>query len=215
MQKIVVASSNEGKLVEIRNKLNLPAIELISQQTLGITDADETGLTFVENAILKARHAAECSGLPALADDSGLVVEALNGEPGVYSARYAASNGAPVSMPPAQVFDDSTKSSASDSNIRKLLNNLESVPDGQRNAYFYCVMVLLRYPNDPTPIICQGRWDGSILLTPQGEKGFGYDPIFYVPTHQCSAAELPLEIKNTLSHRGQALQQLLKYFERK
>lgn len=197
MQKVVLASGNEGKRFEIQAMLNsdMPRIELIPQQTLGIDEIVETGLTFVENAILKARHASQCAGLPALADDSGLIVEALHGEPGIYSARYA------------ELRNNSNKNQAK-ANIEKLLQKMQSFVQSQRNAYFYCVIVYLKYPTDPTPIICQGRWDGNILLSPQGEQGFGYDPIFYVPTHQCSAAELPLDLKNKLSHRGQALQQL-------
>ena len=191
MQEIVVASGNRGKLKEISQMLSPLNIQVIGQKSLNIEDIEETGLSFVENAILKARNASRCSGRPALADDSGLEGDALNGEPGIYSARYA---GEPA--------NDAN-------NIVKLLANLQSVAPAERTARFQCVMVYLRHDNDPTPIICQGTWEGLIVSQPQGENGFGYDPVFWVPGQECSAAQLPPEIKNKLSHRGQALQQMI------
>lgn len=188
---IVLASSNAGKLREFSQLLSGLQREVVPQSQYNVTDAEETGLTFVENAILKARHAAQHTGLAALADDSGLEVDALRGEPGIYSARYAGPN-------------------ASDAeNLQKLLGLLKDVPAEKRSARFQCVLVYLRHALDPTPLICQGTWEGRILSDPRGSNGFGYDPVFLVPTHHCAAAELPADIKNTLSHRGQALQQLL------
>jgi XTP/dITP diphosphohydrolase len=189
---LVLASGNAGKIKELQALL--PNYTLIPQTRFNVSEIEETGTTFVENAILKARHAAKISNLPAIADDSGLVVAALNDAPAIYSARYAGEN-------------------ASDSdNIAKLLHELNGVSIEKRQAYFVCVVVFMHHANDPCPIIAQGRWDGFILEHPRGEKGFGYDPVFYVPTHDCSAAELNFEIKNTLSHRAKALatlQQLL------
>lgn len=185
---LVLASGNAGKIKELQTLL--PDYFLIPQTQFAVPEIAETGTTFVENAILKARHAAKISKLPAIADDSGLVVAALNDAPAIYSARYAGQG-------------------ASDAeNIAKLLRELDGVPVAQRNAYFFCVLVLMRHADDPCPIIAQGRWDGYILEQPCGEHGFGYDPVFAVSTHQCSAAELSLEIKNSLSHRGKALAQL-------
>ncbi len=185
---LVLASGNAGKIKELQALL--PDYFLIPQTQFDVPEIAETGTTFVENAILKARHAAKISKLPAIADDSGLVVAALNDAPAIYSARYAGQG-------------------ASDAeNIAKLLSELDGVPVAQRNAYFFCVLVLMRHADDPCPIIAQGRWDGYILEQPRGEYGFGYDPVFGVSTHQCSAAELSLEIKNSLSHRGKALAQL-------
>ncbi len=193
MQKIILASSNKGKLKEILNSLKVLPIELIPQTDFNIPDAEETGLTFVENAIIKARHAASISGLPALADDSGLCVEGLGGEPGVYSARYAG--------PKARDEDL----------INKLLQEMQKRSVSNRRAEFRCVLVLLKHANDPTPIICEGIWKGEILPSGKGEQGFGYDPVFYVPEYQCSAAELSLSLKNKISHRGLAMHQLMKY----
>jgi XTP/dITP diphosphohydrolase len=190
MKKIVLASSNAGKMKEIKLFFNDFPFEWLPQSTLGISDAEEIHSTFVENALLKARHASALSGLPALADDSGLVVDALDGAPGVYSARYAGTNATDADR------------------IQKLVNALKNVSHQDRSARFYCVMAFLLHPEDPTPLICEGSWEGHILEEPQGEQGFGYDPIFYVPEYQCSAASLdPLE-KNRLSHRGQALKKL-------
>ncbi len=191
MKQIVLASNNPGKVREINELLAGPDLEIVSQSQLGAPDVEETGLTFVENAILKARSAAQFTGQPAIADDSGLEVDALSGEPGIYSARYAGVG-------------------ASDrENLDRLLERMEGLPDTQRIARFQCLMVYLEHWRDPTPLICQGTWYGRILRQPCGQNGFGYDPVFYVPTHDCSAAELAPEVKNTLSHRGQALRQLV------
>ncbi len=185
---LVLASGNAGKIKELQALLS--TYSLIPQTQFNVSEIEETGTTFVENAILKARHAARISKLPAIADDSGLVVATLNDAPGIYSARYAGQGATNVE------------------NITKLLRELDGVPLTQRHAYFFCVLVLMRHVDDPCPIIAQGRWDGYILEQPQGEYGFGYDPIFGVSTHNCSAAELPFDIKNSLSHRGKALSQL-------
>lgn len=191
MKQIVLASNNPGKVREISELLTGLDLEIVPQSQLGAPDVAETGLTFVENAILKARSAAQFTGQATIADDSGLEVDALNGEPGIYSARYAGIG-------------------ASDrQNLDRLLERMESLPDAQRTARFQCLMVYLEHWRDPTPLICQGTWHGRILRQPCGHNGFGYDPVFYVPTHDCSAAELAPELKNTLSHRGQALRQLV------
>ena len=189
-QRIVLASGNAGKLVEMREILVDTNIELVAQSQLGIADADETATTFVENALIKARHAAMLSGLPALGDDSGLCVDALDGAPGLLSARYAGRHG------------DSA------ANISRLLGALEHVADAQRSAHFYCCVVLLRRANDPAPLIAEGRWHGQILHAPRGNNGFGYDPVFFDPNHNASAAELESSLKNRISHRGQALAKL-------
>ncbi|MCK5386550.1 MAG: XTP/dITP diphosphatase [Gammaproteobacteria bacterium] len=191
MQKIVLASNNKGKVREFGEMLSTLNMEVVPQATFNIEDADETGLTFVENAIIKARHASAIAGLPAIADDSGLEVDFLNGAPGIYSARY------------------SGVGATDEKNLFKLLEALKNVPEEQRTARFQCVLVYMRHAEDPTPLICQGTWEGIILTEPQGENGFGYDPIFYVPTHKCSSAQLSAEEKNKLSHRGQALKMLL------
>ncbi|MEL1266057.1 RdgB/HAM1 family non-canonical purine NTP pyrophosphatase [Pseudoxanthomonas putridarboris] len=185
--KLVLASSNHGKLEELRSLLADSDIELIAQSDLGVDDADETATTFVENALIKARHACQLTGLPALADDSGICVDALNGAPGLYSARYAGEHG------------------NAGRNIDKLLDALADVPDAQRSAHFYCVLVLLRHANDPQPLIVEGEWRGRILHARQGDGGHGYDPVFFDPEHGQSAAEMPLTLKNGLSHRGKAL----------
>lgn len=188
MTSIVLASSNLGKIREIQAILQNDNI--LPQSQFNVVEAAETGSTFVENAIIKARNAAAHCGLPAIADDSGLVVDALNGAPGVISARYAGDG-------------------ASDqANLDKVLWAMQDVPPEQRTARFICVMVYLKHANDPTPVIAQGVWEGRILSQPVGENGFGYDPIFWVDTHQCSSAQLAPDIKNSLSHRGQALQKL-------
>ncbi|WP_316366378.1 RdgB/HAM1 family non-canonical purine NTP pyrophosphatase [Candidatus Thiodiazotropha sp. CDECU1] len=190
-EKIVLASNNAGKVREINQLLVSEHITVVAQKEFSIPDAIEDGLSFVENAIKKARHAASLSGLPAIADDSGIEVDALNGAPGIYSARFAGPG------------------ATDEANLQKLLAHLKQTPDDQRNARFQCLLVYMRHAEDPTPIICQGTWEGQILTEPRGENGFGYDPIFYVPTHDCSSAELAPEIKNSLSHRGQALKKLL------
>lgn len=193
MQRVVLASGNQGKLVELQDMLAIKEVELVPQADLGVGDVPETGLSFVENALIKARHACEETGLPSIADDSGIEVDALNGEPGIYSARYAGKQGA----------------EADQANNDKLLAALEQVAEADRTARFQCVIVFLRHAKDPMPLICQGTWEGRILLNEQGENGFGYDPLFYVPTHDCASAELPADVKNSLSHRGQALRSLL------
>ncbi len=188
--KLVLASGNAGKLVEIREVLADLAIELVGQSELGVDDAEETGATFVENAILKARHAARITGLPALGDDSGICVDALDGAPGLLSARYAGEHG------------------NSAANIAKLLDALKEVPEAARSAHFLCVIVLLRHAEDPAPLIAEGRWHGRILEASRGHGGFGYDPIFFDPSRNASAAELESAVKNRISHRGQALARL-------
>jgi len=188
LQQIVLASGNAGKIREIQALL--PNYPIVAQSAFDITEAEETGLSFVENAIIKARNAALHSGLPAIADDSGLVVDALHGAPGVLSARYAGA-------------------AANDrDNLQKVLQALEGVPDEQRTARFVCVMVFMQHAEDPLPVIAQGVWEGRILHQPKGENGFGYDPIFWVPELDCAAAELSAEVKNALSHRGKALKTL-------
>lgn len=190
-QKIILASGNAGKLREFQQLLADCGFDVIPQSAYQIDNADETGLTFVENAIIKARHACQHTGLPAIADDSGLEVDALNGRPGIYSARYA-----------------STQASDSANNT-KLLQELNDVMEDQRTARYHCVLAFMRHAEDPTPILCHGVWEGRILSTPRGESGFGYDPLFFVPTHNCAAAELDKAEKNRISHRGIAMAQLL------
>ena len=187
-QQIILASSNIGKIKEIQDILAEHLI--VPQSVFNVTDADETGSTFVENAIIKARHAAFQCKLPAIADDSGLVVDALSGAPGVISARYAGVG-------------------ASDrDNVQKLLKELEDVPEERRSARFICVMVFLEHAEDPFPVIAQGVWEGQILYQPIGANGFGYDPVFWVPEQQCASAELSADVKNSLSHRSKALRSL-------
>ena len=187
-QQIILASSNIGKIKEIQAILAEHLI--VPQSVFNVTDADETGSTFVENAIIKARHAAFQCKLPAIADDSGLVVDALSGAPGVISARYAGVG-------------------ASDrDNVQKLLKELEDVPEERRSARFICVMVFLEHAEDPFPVIAQGVWEGQILYQPIGDNGFGYDPVFWVPEQQCASAELSAVVKNSLSHRNKALRSL-------
>ena len=190
-EKIILASGNSGKLIEIQAVLNQQRYQLIKQSEFNVPDVAETGTTFVENAIIKARHAAEHTGLPALADDSGIEVDALQGAPGVYSARYAGTHG------------------KDDANNAKLLQELKEVEDSQRTARFQCVIVYMRHVQDPMPLICEGTWEGKILHAPKGPNGFGYDPLFLVPTHGCSSAELDPAEKNKISHRAQALQKLI------
>lgn len=192
MENIVLASGNQGKVKEIQQLLSPLGWHVTPQTEWDFEEAEETGLTFVENAIIKARHASRLTGLPALADDSGLAVTALGGAPGIYSARFAG-----------------PQCSDSD-NIAKLLRQLTDTPEQERHASFHCVIVFLRHAEDPTPIICQGRWDGYITTTPQGTQGFGYDPVFWVPDLQCTAAQLMLEQKHQYSHRGHALRALLR-----
>lgn len=193
--EVVIATGNMGKLAEFRQMLAPLDMTLRVQSEFNTESAEETGLTFVENAILKARHAACISGLPAIADDSGLEVQYLKGAPGIYSSRFAGEN-------------------ASDNdNIEKLLHDLEGVPTAQRKARFQCVLVFMRHADDPIPVICQGSWEGYILEQPVGHQGHGYDPVFFVPETNCSAAELEPAQKNILSHRATAMQKLLKELE--
>lgn len=187
---IVLASGNQGKLSEIQAVLADQPYTLQPQSQYSVEDVEETGLSFVENALIKSRHAAKVTGLPAMADDSGIEVDYINGAPGIYSARYA-----------GQPCDDQA-------NNDKLLKALNGVPFAQRTARFQCVIVLLRHANDSMPLICTGTWDGVIVESAVGNNGFGYDPLFHVPTHKCTSAELTPEQKNKISHRGQALRKL-------
>lgn len=191
MQKLVLATGNPGKVKELGELLAPHNFEVLPQSAFDVPDAEETGTTFVENAIIKARQAAKLTGLPAIADDSGLAVDALNGAPGLYSARYAG------------------KSASDQDNLNKLLDALQGVAPEQRTAQFHCVLVYLRHADDPAPIICHGRWQGQITEQAVGQGGFGYDPVFWVESEGCTSAELTKERKNQLSHRGQALRQLL------
>lgn len=191
MKRIVLASGNRGKLEEFRQLLASTGWDISAQSDFNVPEAEETGLSFVENAIIKARNAAQYSGLAALADDSGLEVDALHGAPGIYSARFAGPGA-----------DDAA-------NNAQLLEQLAALPEEQRSARFQCVLVFMRHATDPSPLICQGTWEGRILTAPRGAAGFGYDPLFFVPDLQQSAAELAPVIKNQRSHRGQALAKLL------
>lgn len=191
LEKLVLASGNAGKLRELAHQLEPLHMEVLSQKDFNVEPVEETGLTFVENALLKAREAARVSKLPALGDDSGLVVEALNGQPGIYSARFAGAN-------------------ASDAdNNALLLEKLKDIPHERRAAAFYCCLVMLRHPEDPAPIIVTGTWHGHILETPRGDRGFGYDPLFHDAQLGATAAELPLSEKARVSHRGQAMAKLI------
>lgn len=193
MKKIVLATSNLGKIKELNSLLD--PIECIPQTTLGISDAVENGLSFIENALIKARHASLYANEPALADDSGLVVPALNGAPGIYSARYAGNHATDVE------------------NIHLLLENMIHLTNEQREAWFYCAIALVQHAKDPIPIIATGICKGFIHDIPAGESGFGYDPIFYLPEYQCTMAQLPAKLKNNISHRAQALKQLRHYIQ--
>ena len=186
---LVLATGNPGKVSELANMLSPLNINVVPQSDFNVGEVAETGTTFVENAIIKARHAAKITGMPAIADDSGLEVDGLNGAPGVYSARFAG------------------ESASDQANIDKLLAELANNP--VRSARFWCVLVLMRHADDPTPLICSASWEGEITQTQHGEGGFGYDPVFYVPSLECTSAELTKAQKNAVSHRGQALQALL------
>ncbi|CCG93944.1 XTP/dITP diphosphohydrolase [Marinobacter nauticus] len=190
-RKLVIASNNKGKIAELTDLLAPLGLQPVAQGELGVSEAEEPAVTFVENAIIKARHAARVTGLPALADDSGLAVDALDGRPGVRSARFAG------------------EEATDNDNVEALLAALKDTPEAERSAQFHCVLVYLRHADDPTPIICHGRWPGRILAEPRGQGGFGYDPVFLVPKHGCSAAELTREQKGRISHRGRALASLL------
>ncbi|MFT5720893.1 MAG: XTP/dITP diphosphohydrolase [Motiliproteus sp.] len=197
MQQIVLASGNAGKLREFNQVLSGLNFQVLPQSQFAVGEVDETGLTFVENALLKARHVSEVSGLPALADDSGLEVDFLKGAPGIYSARFSGAG-------------------ATDArNNALLLEQLSGVPQAQRSARFQCLLVYLRHPLDPTPLICQGTWEGRILETPRGDQGFGYDPLFWVPECDASSAQLAPEQKNRLSHRGQAVAEFVRQLQRR
>ena len=191
---VVLASGNAGKLREFGEIFATLGMALRPQGEFGVTDVAETGLSFVENAIIKARAAANASGHPALADDSGLAVDYLQGEPGIHSARYSGAGDA--------------------ANNDKLLAALAGVPAKQRGARFHCALVFMRHALDPTPLVCQASWEGRILEAPRGEQGFGYDPLFYVPEYQCSSAELPREVKNRISHRARASAMLVEALNR-
>ncbi len=189
--KIVLASGNAGKVREINQLLDGLNIDVLPQSEFNVPEIEETGLTFIENAVLKARNAAHHTGLPVIADDSGIAVDVLQGRPGIYSARFAG---------PGASDED---------NLLKLIDMIKPFPEEQRTARFICSMVYLRHEYDPVPIIAMGVWEGELVTEPKGENGFGYDPVFYVASQQCTSAELPPELKNKLSHRGQALMQLL------
>ena len=191
MQKVVLATGNAGKVRELASLLNDFGLDVVAQTELGVESAEETGLTFIENAIIKARHAAQVTGLPAIADDSGLAVDALGGAPGIYSARFAGVD------------------ATDQQNLEKLLVELQDVPDSERQAQFHCVLVYMRHADDPTPLVCHGSWQGTIARAPAGSGGFGYDPIFVVPEAGKTAAELTADEKRAASHRGQALKLLL------
>ncbi|HEY1844151.1 MAG TPA: XTP/dITP diphosphatase [Buttiauxella sp.] len=191
MQKVVLATGNAGKVRELADLLRDFGLDVVAQTELGVESAEETGLTFIENAILKARHAAQITGLPAIADDSGLAVDVLGGAPGIYSARYAGAD------------------ATDQQNLEKLLATLKDVPDEQRTAQFHCVLVYMRHAEDPTPLVFHGSWAGEITREAAGAGGFGYDPIFYVPGEGKTAAELTRDEKRAISHRGQALKLLL------
>ena len=191
MNKVVLATNNAGKARELNAMLAGSGIEIVPQSALKVTEIEETGQSFIENALLKARNAAAQTGLAAIADDSGLEVDALDGAPGIHSARYAGPG---------------TSDAA---NLNKLLQALKGIPPERRGARFRCVIVYIRQPGDPAPLICEGVWEGHILETPRGQNGFGYDPVFLVPDTDCSSAELAQEAKNRLSHRGQALAKLI------
>lgn len=189
--KVVLASGNQGKVKELTELLHAQKIEVLAQSEFGIDSPEETGLTFIENALIKARYAAEKTGLPAMADDSGLSIPGLKGAPGIYSARYAG------------------EGATDQDNIDLVLNNMTGLEGNEREAVFNCVLVYLRHAQDPTPIVCHGQWKGTITQEQLGQGGFGYDPIFWVPEKQCTAAELSKTEKNAISHRGQALALLL------
>ena len=192
MSKIVLATGNQGKVREMADILSEFGFDVVAQSEFNVSEVAETGTTFIENAIIKARHAAKETGLPAIADDSGLEVDYLNGAPGIYSARY------------------SGEGATDKQNIEKLLNAMQGVETEKRTARFHCVLVLMRHENDPTPLVCHGKWEGQILTEEHGENGFGYDPVFFVPEDNCASAELDPSRKKQLSHRGKALASLFK-----
>ena len=190
-QTIVLASGNTGKLKEFSRLLDDCGYTVKAQSEFSVTEVPETGLSFVENAIIKARNAAKQTGLPALSDDSGIEVDALNGEPGIYSARFA-----------GNACND-------EDNNNKLLKKLTGLPKEKRSARYQCVLVFMQHEKDPTPLIAQGSWEGHITEIPSGEGGFGYDPLFWVPTHNCTSAQLEKSVKNNISHRAVATRELI------
>lgn len=190
MSKLVLATGNQGKVKEMASLLADFGFDVVAQSDYNVSSVAETGTTFIENAIIKARHAAKETGLPAIADDSGLEVDYLQGAPGIYSARFAG------------------EEASDQENLQKLLKEMEGVAEEKRTARFHCVLVMMRHENDPTPLVCHGSWEGKILTEAHGENGFGYDPIFWVPEDQCSSAELEPARKKQLSHRGKALAKL-------
>lgn len=193
---VVLASANPGKLREFADLLAPLNLQVVPQSDYGIEPAAETGLTFIENALIKARHAAGTSGLPALADDSGIAVDALDGAPGIYSARYAGAG------------------ASDEANLQKLIESIRTLPDDRCTARYHCVIVYMQRADDPTPLIAQGVWEGRLITEPRGSNGFGYDPIFFLDDRACTAAELDSTTKNQLSHRGQALRQLIHVLKR-
>lgn len=194
IKKIILATTNKKKIREFNNYIVGSPFALIAQSELGILSTDETGLTFIENAIIKARHASEKTGLPAMADDSGLLVDALNGAPGIYSARYAGEN------------------VSAQKNCKKVLDLLKNIPRSKRMAQFHCILTYIRHANDPIPIISHGAWIGQITTLAIGQGGFGYDSIFYLPELGCTAAELTIEEKMKFSHRSKAMKLMLKFW---
>jgi XTP/dITP diphosphohydrolase len=190
--KVTLASSNKGKLAEFQQLLSGLNFDVVPQSEFQVPDAIENGLSFVENAIIKARHASKLTGLPSIADDSGLEVDFLNGAPGIYSSRFSGEN------------------ATDEKNNQRLLSLLQEVEENERTARFQCLLVYMRHPEDPTPIICQGTWEGIITLNPEGDNGFGYDPLFFIPEFNCTSAQLEKTQKNKVSHRGKAMAQLLK-----
>lgn len=190
--KVVLASGNKGKLAEFQQLLSGINFDVVPQSDFQIPEAIENGLSFVENALIKARHASRLTGLPAIADDSGLEVDVLNGAPGIYSSRFSGEN------------------ATDDKNNLRLLSQLQDTPQAERTARFQCLLVYLRHPEDPTPLICQGTWEGYIVSSAEGTNGFGYDPLFYLPELGCTSAQLDKAQKNTISHRGKAMAELLK-----
>ena len=194
--RIVLATGNAGKVRELQQLLADMDYEIVPQSEFNTPEAVEDGLGFVENALIKARSASRHTGLPAIADDSGIAVDALDGAPGIYSARYAG------------------KGATDEQNLNRLLENMQAIDEPDRTARFICLMVYVRHAEDPTPLICQGSWEGRLLRSPQGENGFGYDPIFYVPEKDCTSAQLSSDEKNAMSHRGKAIRCLVDQLHR-
>ncbi len=199
MQKIVLASGNTKKVKELTELFASFNYQIIPQTKLGVKDVPETGTTFVENAIIKARHAAKTTGLPAIADDSGIEIDFLKGQPGIYSARFAQMNG----------VVNAVNNDWDQANNNLLVKKLKGVPQNKRSGRYQCILVFMRHAEDPTPLICHGAWEGRILEQETGTNGFGYDPLFWCPEHQCASAELRPEQKAKISHRGKALKQLM------